>query len=489
MRLHPLLRLLPFLALLLPAAGCGGETPAQAVGSAVGPAITGRVYLDREQQVPAGEGIFVLAWQEGLPPSREEVLKIIDGQPSSTAFTRTGSDGSFRIGGLKEGVYYMVTAGAPGLVTFRDRAKVKAFPDDAPPPSAEGGPPREVTITVQRLCGVKLRIREIGGQALRTSHRLYPFPTSIRQRQDYWPMNLESGMAYSPSTIPSLLAGLQPGIPVAKDRLPLSSIHRNDAYETSWEDSSPYERLMLFVARDGYDRVGPITTKVVVPGYQPTYLEAWAKPVEEGIPEVVAELSPSARSWGSLEVTFTGGEGDTPPPNSPPRPVGAMVLEFQGSTYLVPVMRLPESGTFVVDDLPTGRWRVGYVDFLSLFRSPPAGADPLYVQVGGRPGHFAVDVPSQGAVVLKPVDEAGEPYTGRMLLEMHSWEGKKVTGQSFLGFAGPPYVIANLPPDDYSFSVTFPGVVQIPSGEDALSLPVDGDVQEVPFTMTRLPVR
>ena len=179
--------------------------------------------------------------------------------------------------------------------------------------------------------------------------------------------------------------------------------------------------------------------------------------------------TPAARSTAVIVGrVIDGGTG---------KPVSGAVVSLQGATLRVgqaPRLMTDSQGRFLYRNLPPGSYSIvatkpGYIDGAYGRRRPEGGTQPVELSEGERANDIPILIWKYAAIGGTIVDEAGQPIVGAQVraLQRRMIGGREVfrpLGVSLTSDDRGVYRIANLPPGEYTVSVsaqmtTVPGAV------------------------------
>ncbi len=365
---------------------------------------------------PVVDGV-VFAWPDGYVPkglgcniaNRETQLDRPD-----LLSTHTDTEGRFVVEGLNPEKGYTLTAIAPaGFATERSvgNRPIAHF---------------DIELEVARVYGALVHLREPDGSSLQCGARVYAGGAVWHQAGEE---DEEDDIRKPVTRITCEVAAVLPkGI-------------RDDSL------TATPDHLLLLTSDSAEDDGVTIEYAAHPAGYEAVWTELAAARLDKDLPEYEINVTPTARGWGSLEISCSGVSTGIVPDSITNARLGVIhLLEADGSRLSVVVEKPCGQGVQRVDGIPYGNYQAFFQMRDMAFEYPAEGARAT-VTIGEVTAQLQLPFDGVGAILLSVNDIAGGEYTGEVIFRLReNWN------VSYFSFNRAPYVMENLPAGDYELA-------------------------------------
>jgi hypothetical protein len=372
---------------------------------------------------PPEEELEVRAWRsrerQGPPATPRQA------QPGAFATVRTGQDGRFELTGLEPGAAYVVWAFGP------------RFGSAAPASAIAGGPPVELEVGV--LHGVRLELSDSDGALASLSPHLDP----ARHVRIEW---------------------LNPGVrPVARGpwNLGTGSPCRSNLWSIGAGTPSARQQILAVAAPEG---LSPrLRLSIDLPGYRPKALELDLPEIGPAGPQPwPVALEPDGSSPQPLILLARGTNLE-----AQRLPAGELTLRLPGQDSLTAFEfhhGENESGMLELGSVPPGTYSAQWFARDSALHWPRGGL-PATLEVSPEGALIELTLEATGSLELAPVLAEGHPWSGRCRMrlcparrvEVDATGVRTERGVHFHDLVGPPFLVQDLPADEYLLVLSGPG--------------------------------
>jgi hypothetical protein len=370
-----------------------------------------RGFVEQVGGAPAPRGTRVLAMTDGWPRARGALRDLSSDNPCLLLAT-PDAHGYFEIHGADPLLRYRLAAGCHGMMIEEDLTGVA--PDRPGAPGAA-----HLRLILMPVYAVKVRLEAEGGGAPLTDRQL------MTAGGVEWKLADVGARSVSHRVTAALLAG------VSYDDL---------------QSADRYDRVLLYLSANEVPAVGPIQTRIDIPGYAQAAPRLWAPPLAEGLAVRTVPLAPVAAGWGALTVRYEGGEGLTA--SSPTQIRGGpatLHLVSEGADHYGLFLRAYPVGEeeFV---LPWGRYE-GYLSAHEGLTRIPAEGATFSFDVDREPAELAIGVAGLGSLEVRIATGSDSLFEGAVLLRLRR-TGER--GEVLIAFECPPYRVCGIEPGDYA---------------------------------------
>lgn len=395
---------------------------------------------------PPGETLEVWAWRARDGADSSAAPKQQPVRPGARARAATDAAGNFELTGLEPGAIYVVWAVGPRLASAVPRRAVA------------GGEALRLEVGVLR--GVAIQLAQGDGTAVQFS----PHLDRTRHLRLEW-LELQ-GRILAPG--PWALSGGAPS--------------RGELWRAAADPQGPWGEILAVC--DPAAAAPRLRLWLDLPGFRPRQVELELPEVGPSGPLAV-KLELEAESTGTVPLTLLARGPDLALRRLP---AGELTLRWpeqgQESAFEFSHGEV-DSGLLELGQIPPGSYRAQWLARDSDLHWPRGGL-PATLVVGADGALVELGLESTGTLELLPELAGGAEWSGRCLLrlcparrvEIEPSGARKEVGVVFHDLAGPPYLLRDLPADDYLVVVSNPG-----SGADR-----EFRVEIAAGSSTRLPI-
>lgn len=386
----------------------------QTLELSVGSSIRGQVSVDIESHDMSR--IRVLAYAHRAPPTIEGTLAALR-DPSAGNVATCDRTGWFELTGLPAGVAsFTLVAGGDGFASVESAREVS--------PCA-----RDVQLALQSVFAVRIRVRDVNGDPVVTSPRLFAHQPPTSRFDD---SRARQRASFAPEI---LLAGLNP--------------------ELVGKDAETYHRLFIALGPTRASWIGPVRYSVEVPGYGHGNVQAQLIAIRERDATQDCFLDGGVpRCTGALEIVC---QGSPIASLSRSRNEGAWATlqlgNESGERYELGLWDLT-SEVDRIDGIPCGKYAARLVSTHGFLTLPQVGTQELHIEAHATTERFSIDLSATGALELI---ESTPPAKSRRQVLVVDLGAIQPVGEDFsvgpIVFERPPYVVPALPPGAYTLEV------------------------------------
>jgi hypothetical protein len=389
----------------------------------------------------AADGVEVVAWEYAnqLIPT-QLVARAHQGDPR-VAWGTTDRQGRFEITGLRSSVGYSVVAVAAGRFGRPQESDIHPSRDD-------------LVIPLQAVYAVLLRLVDSNGAPIVVPDR-YSSQTALVVEPGF----RETKFEFVTSGVESILTGDN-----AMSELPRSA------------------HLILVTSSADEPTLGPFHTSLRFPGYEPTTVEVEAFPLR-GIPvEQDVPLRETSSARGDVRVRMHLSATAIEPVSLE---FGGLSLNLRSESSGSLAFELPSAtNECVIRGIPYGSYEWWVTSAATRPPFPPAGSQPIPINVGPAEAVLDLDFSSLGQISLALDNKDGTEYDGpaSVIVMTRHEEDSFVDQFGVLAFASRPYVIRAVPPGRYIVGVKSP-VARCVAGEPGEVEVRGGSTEHIAFKL------